>query len=135
MEYIYPMFVMVVLTTIVGILTAYNRIKGAYAGEVDPRYFKLLTGFKVSDRIAKYGRNFDNLFEVPVLFYAAGICALALKLDSQIILALMWAFTVFRIIHSIIHISYNNPMHRFVPFVLSLLCVFAMWLTIVILIS
>jgi hypothetical protein len=92
MELIYPMFAMVVLTTIVGAGTAYVRIKSAYAGEVDPRYFKLMSKYDVTDRVAKFGRNFDNLLEVPVLFYAACLSAMTLNLSSQLFLVLAWIF-------------------------------------------
>jgi hypothetical protein len=82
MDVIYAMFSMVILTAIVGVMTAYSRIKSAYAGEIDPRYFRLMSQYKVTDVVAKFGRNLDNLFEVPVLFYAAGVTALALSLND-----------------------------------------------------
>ena len=135
MELIYPMFAMVVLTAIVGGLTAFNRIRSAYAGEIDPRYFKLMSNYKVPDKVAKLGRNFDNLFEVPVLFYAAGVSALALNLHGQLLLVLAWAFVVLRLIHTLIHLTYNHPMHRFIPFGLSFICAVAMWVNIVVLVA
>lgn len=132
MELIYPMFAMVVLTTIVGVGTAYVRIKSAYAGEVDPRYFKLMSKYDVTDRVAKFGRNFDNLLEVPVLFYAACLSAMTFNLSSPLFLVLAWIFFVLRFAHSAIHLTYNYPLHRFFPFALSSICVIAMWIDIVI---
>lgn len=135
MDVIYAMFSMVILTAIVGVMTAYSRIKSAYAGEIDPRYFRLMSQYKVTDVVAKFGRNLDNLFEVPVLFYAAGVTALALSLNDQLFLLLAWLFVVLRIIHTIIHLTYNQPMHRFAPFILSFLCVVGMWIRLIILIN
>lgn len=128
---IYPMFAMVLLTMIVGFLTAYKRMKSAYAGEVDHRYFRVMSGYEINENLAKYGRNFNNLFEVPTLFYVAGVSALTLNIMTQTFLIFMWIFVILRVIHSIIHLTYNNPLHRFIPFVLSFTCVVAMWFYIV----
>ncbi|WP_088329403.1 MAPEG family protein [Lacimicrobium sp. SS2-24] len=128
MELLYPMFVMVMLTLVVGMLTAYNRIRSAYAGELDPRYFKVMANYSVPDHIAKFGRNFDNLFEVPVLFYAAATSALALNLTGQWLVYLAWLFVGLRIVHSLIHITYNHPLHRFLVFLLSFFTAIAMWI-------
>jgi hypothetical protein len=72
--------------------------------------------------------NFRNLFEVPVLFFA--ICPILYATNSVTALqiALAWAFVAGRCIHSVIHVTYNRVTHRFTAFVLSALCVFAMWL-------
>ncbi|GGD78826.1 MAPEG family protein [Lacimicrobium alkaliphilum] len=131
MDLLYPMFALVVLTVIVGLLTGYRRISSASAGELDPRYFKVMANYTVPDHIAKFGRNFDNLFEVPVLFYAAGASAMALNIVSEWLLIFAWLFVGFRIIHSLIHITYNNPVHRFVAFLLSFVAVVAMWINII----
>jgi hypothetical protein len=131
LELIYPMFAMVILTAVVGVLTAFLRIRSSITGEVDPRYYKLLSGFAVTETVEKFGRNFSNLFEVPVLFYAACITALALKIDNQTLLVLAWIFVALRVIHTLIHISYNNVLHRFLPFFLSFLCAVGMWVVVV----
>lgn len=135
MEIIYPMFALVMLTFIVGFSTGISRFISAKKGLVDPRYFKLFTGYAPPDNIAKLGRNFSNLFEVPVLFYTVGIIILVLGINSQLILGLAWAFVALRIIHSIIHISYNNPIHRFLAFLLSSSIVLIMWVQLVIIIA
>ena len=71
--------------------------------------------------------NFRNLFEVPVLFFA--ICPVLYVTGSvtAVQVALAWAFVIGRCIHSLIHVTYNRVTHRFAAFILSTLCVFAMW--------
>ena len=127
MELIYPMFAMVILTAVVGGLTGFSRIRSASTGKIDPRYFRLMSNYDIPAKVAQLGRNFDNLFEVPVLFYAAGVAALALQINSPVLYWCMWAFVALRVVHTIIHISYNHPLHRFVPFALSFVCVVAVW--------
>lgn len=135
MELIYPMFAMIVLTLIVGLITAYTRIKSAKAGVVDPRYFYLISGYEIPRKVEQLGKNFDNLFQVPMLFYAAGVIAIALQLSNSFLLLMAWLFVALRYVHSFIHMTYNHPMHRFVPFLLSFFCVFAMWVNLVVAVS
>lgn len=135
MEIIYPMFTLVVLTFIIGFSTGVSRLVSAKKGHVDRRYFKLFTGHTPPDYIIKLGRNFSNLLEVPVLFYALCIILLVLNIYSLQILALAWAFVVLRIIHSAIHVTYNNPIHRFLAYLLSCCIVLIMWIQLIIIVS
>ena len=135
MEIIYPMFTLVVLTFVIGFSTGVSRLISVKKGHVDRRYFKLLSGYAPPDYIIKLGRNFSNLLEVPVLFYILGILLLVLGINNQIMLMFAWSFVVLRIIHSIIHVTYNNPFHRFYAFLLSSCIVLIMWVQLVIIIS
>ena len=131
MDIIYPMFALVVLTFIVGFSTGISRLMSAEKGLVDPRYFRLFAGHTPPDSMLKLGRNFSNLFEVPVLFYAVGIINLTLGFNDKLMIRFAWAFVILRIIHSIIHVTYNNPMHRFLVFLLSSSIVLIMWIQLV----
>lgn len=135
MEIIYPMFALVVLTFVIGISTGVTRFVSVNKRQVDRRYFKLLSGYAAPDYIVKLGRNFSNLLEVPVLFYALGIILLALGINDSIILGFAWAFVFLRIVHSFIHVTYNNPIHRFLAFLLSSCIVLIMWIQLIVIIS
>lgn len=135
MNIIYPMFVLVILTFIIGFSTGISRLVSAKKGQVDRRYFKLLSGYTPPDYVVKLGRNFSNLFEVPVLFYAICIILLTLNINNSMMLGFAWAFVVLRIIHSIIHVTYNHPLHRFFVFLLSSCILLIMWVQLIILIS
>ena len=135
MAIIYPMFALVVLTFIVGFSTGICRFISAKNGDVDPKYFRLLSGYNPPDYIVKLGRNFSNLFEVPVLFYTLGIIVLVLEINNQLMLGFAWTFVALRVMHSIIHITYNNPIHRFLAFLLSSCIVLMMWIQLIIIIG
>lgn len=135
MNIIYPMFALVVLTFVIGFSTGISRLISVKKGLVDRRYFQLFAGHTPPDNIIKLGRNFSNLLEVPVLFYAVGIILLALDINNQLMLGFAWAFVALRIVHSIIHVTYNNPIHRFLAFLLSSSIVLIMWVQLVIIIS
>ena len=71
--------------------------------------------------------NFSNLFEVPVLFYVLCILVFTTQLVTPFLLGGAWAFVALRGLHSLIHCTYNQVMHRFVAYLLSTLILFAMW--------
>jgi hypothetical protein len=71
--------------------------------------------------------NFRNLFELPVLFHAACLAAIATGVDSVAALALAWGFVATRVAHSWIHCTYNTVMHRFQAYALGGALLFALW--------
>ena len=71
--------------------------------------------------------NFRNLFELPVLFYAAMLLSLQAGIDSVAMQALAWAFVALRFLHSYIHCTYNRVMDRFKAYVLSGFVLWAIW--------
>lgn len=131
MEIIYPMFALVVLMFFVGFSTGISRLISVKKGLIDPGYFKLFAGHTPPESMLKLGRNFSNLLEVPVLFYAVCIISLTLGLNDKLMIGLAWVFVTLRLIHSIIHVTYNNPFHRFLAFLLSSIIVLIMWVQLV----
>lgn len=132
MEIIYPMFALVLVTFIVGFSLGISQLIGVKKGKFDPRYLRLISGYDVPEGIIKLRRNFSNLLELPILFYILCITLLVLNIESQLMLILAWAFVVLRVIHSVIHVSYNHPLHRFFPFLLSTSILLAMWINLII---
>ena len=128
---IYPMFMLVILTYVVLLLTLRVRTGAVRDGSVPISYFSLMQGDQVPDMVAKTSRQFSNLFEVPVLFYAAGILYVALGMESVFAVYCAWAFVAARVIHTCIHLSYNNVLHRLIAFGFGNLCVLGMWLAII----
>lgn len=124
---LFAMFAMVVLTLLVGLFTLSSRMKSVKAGEVKARYYKLMQGQELPEYVAKTGRNFNNQFEVPVLFYAAAILHIVMQAESGLGLILAWVFVVLRYVHAFIHITYNHILHRMLVFFASFFVVVAMW--------
>lgn len=79
-------------------------------------------------------RHYSNLFELPVLFYAACITAVVLGAASVWLLALAWGYVAGRLIQSTIHLTYNNPMHRGMGFLLGTVCLLGLWINLAIVI-
>ena len=129
---IYAMAAMVLLTFIVGTVAVKRRFASVKQGNVDAKYFKLMVGENIPDDVAKSTRNFNNLFEVPLLFYIAATLHIVLTLDSIIGLIFAWLFVVFRYWHSYIHLTYNKLTHRMTIYWLGLFCVLILWLNLLV---
>jgi hypothetical protein len=127
------MFAMVVLTVIVGLIAVKQRFAGVSSGEVKIKYFQIMQGENVPVQITKTTRCFNNLFEVPVLFYAAGILYVSLGIDSVLGLVLAWGFVFFRCVLAFVHLTYNNVVHRMSVFWLALVCVLGLWVNLLVL--
>lgn len=79
------------------------------------------------DDVRKLANNYDNQFQVPMLFYAVLPLLIVTALADAVSVVLAWAFLAGRIAHSLVHTGSNNVMRRFYGFVLSFLAVAAMW--------
>jgi len=128
---IYPMFAMVLLTFSVAFYMFRLRVKAVKSGEIKLSYFRLNSGAEVSAAMQQATRNYSNLFEVPVLFYAAGASALALNINNAAIIVIGWLFVITRIAHSWVHLTSNNVIHRLKAFMAGNLCVLVLWILIV----
>jgi hypothetical protein len=129
---VYPMFAMVLLAFSV-LVRLFRARKAALAdGSVSAGYFKTYQAGAEPATSAQLARSFSNQFEAPVLFYAACVTALALQLQSVVILCLAWAYVVLRIVHCYIHTGANKLMPRVYAYFLSWIALLALWVTIVV---
>ena len=117
-----------VLTTVVGLRLFFVRVGEMRSRRIHPQSVasRRLVAEKLQDTRAS--DNFAHLFEVPVLFYALCIGAVALGHVPAWLPPLAWLFVVLRVAHSVIQCSYNRVMHRFAVFVAGFLLVSGMWL-------
>lgn len=123
---------MVVLTFIVGCITVKARFSSVKRGNVSAKYYKLMDGAEVPEIITKTTRNFNNQFEIPVLFYIACTLYICLDIDSAFAVLFAWLFVAFRFIHSYIHLTYNHILHRMLTFWFSFICVLVLWVNLVV---
>lgn len=71
--------------------------------------------------------NFQNQFELPVLFFLAILLALTLLLRDPLLATLAWTFVTLRIGHAVIHLTYNAVLHRFFLYAMSATVLLMMW--------
>jgi len=67
----------------------------------------------IPEKVNFPAENLNNLFELPVLFYASCIYMYVTNSVDAIYLTLAYLFLILRVGHSVIHCTYNKVMHRF----------------------
>ncbi|MCK4742426.1 MAG: MAPEG family protein [Sulfuriflexus sp.] len=128
---IIPTAVLVSLTYIVSLSLVFYRFYLVKTGAVHPGYFKLHKGGKPPKRHEALEHNYSNLFEVPTLFYAIVAIAIASQHIDETLVTLAWIFVGLRIAHTLVHISYNNIIHRLAVFFAAYVAVGIMWFRVV----
>jgi hypothetical protein len=71
--------------------------------------------------------NFNNLLQVPVLFYAVCLVLAQTGEDSLLFVAGAWAFVLLRVVHSAIQLNANRVAQRFYAWMASTLLLFGLW--------
>ena len=123
-----PMGALALLTFVVlGFIPA-TRFPAVFAGKVTPEDFKLGESARVPPNVAVTNRNYMNLLESPNLFYVACIVFYVTDLVDGPAVALAWLYVGLRIAHSVVHLTYNNVMHRLVPFAASVTVLVVLWI-------
>lgn len=121
-----PVYTLAAWTMTVLVLIAGRRIGSG----LPPKEFALGESAKVPDEVSLPNRNYMNLLELPVLFYVICILGYLTQPTSALVLPLAWAYVGLRIAHSVIHLAYNNVMHRFLAFGLSNGALIALWVVV-----
>lgn len=127
-QILYPMFALVALTFLVLIQIPIARIRAAAAGKVTAADFRLGESARVPPETALPNRNYMNLLELPVLFYAACLGLYVTGKVDQTMLILAWTYVGLRTLHSLIHLSYNNVVHRLSAFATSNVVLGVIWI-------
>lgn len=126
------MAAMVLLTTIVGFIAVKVRFASVKSGEMNGKYFRLMQGYDVPNNVIQSTRNFNNQFEVPVLFYVVCTLYVSLHIENLLAIGLAWCFVGFRYIHAYIHLTYNKIIHRMLAFWLAIIMVLALWVNLLV---
>jgi len=124
-----PLLVQVLLTFVVWIYLFAWRIPEIKRKGIDPQRLRdRAAAHELLPDSAPSSNNLKNLFELPVLFYAAVLLSLVLMIQDPLLVQLAWGFVILRVLHSVIHCTYNNVNHRFAAYALSTLFLLFMWI-------
>jgi hypothetical protein len=122
-----PMLAQVLLTVLVWAWMNITRVSAMLARGIEPQQLASREQHSVIAGVAGPSDNLQNLFEVPVLFFAGVLVAYVTALADDRLLALAWVYVALRWLHSLIHISYNRVTHRYGVHVLSTLVLWGFW--------
>lgn len=131
-DLLYPTAVLVLLTVTVAFSLMFYRFYLVSSQQLSPAYFRFNRGGKPPARHDALADNYSNLFEFTTLYYAVVAIAIATQQVTATLVGLAWAYVGFRIVHSLVHISYNHVLHRLAAFLGSVIVVIAMWIILLI---
>ena len=123
-----PMGSLAFLTFGVLALIPLRRFRAGAAGQIVGDDFKFGESANVPGHVAIPNRNYMNLLELPMLFYVGSLMFYVTSRVDGLVLGVAWLYVVLRIVHSVIHLTYNKVMHRLAAFALSNLALIAYWL-------
>ena len=123
---IYPLFTMALLSLIIGLLMLAARIEAVKSGKMKASSFILNSG-EQTDKVTRFKHHYENLFEVPILFYVAIIIVMICQIGDTLYLTLAWSYVALRIAHAYIHTTYNYVPHRMVAFLGSIFVLYWIW--------
>jgi len=129
---VYPMFAMVLLTAIVLVILFRSRVRAVRENKVSIKYFRIYQGEIEPEETAKPARHFANLFEAPVLFYAACITAMVTQDTGLVALVLAWIYVAARLLHTYIHLGANRVRHRLRAYFAGWLVLLVLWIHVVV---
>jgi len=124
---LYPVFALAGWTGLVLLLIPITRIGAVRRREIQGIDFKLGESAAVPDAVRIPNRNYMNLLELPVLFYVVCLLFYVAALPTPAAVWLAWAYVGLRVLHSAVHLTYNDVIHRLVLFAASNAVLTVLW--------
>ena len=128
-QIVWPMLAMIGLTMAVWLYLYVRRLhwiatKGISANDLKtPRQREAL----IPEEVNYPSFNFQNLFELPVVFYVLCLLLYVTGNVAMMDLILAWTFVAGRAIHSAVHTTFNDVRFRFLSYLLSALALWALF--------
>ncbi|TDU32043.1 hypothetical protein DFR24_1431 [Panacagrimonas perspica] len=123
-----PLLALIGWTLLVLLLIPFHRVRAGMAGRIQVNDFLYGESTRVPPDVAIPNRAYMNLLEAPVLFYAVGLMLFVTQTADSTATTLAWAYVGLRIVHSLIHLTYNHVLHRLAAFALSNAVLLLLWL-------
>ena len=122
-----PMIALVAWTFIILLIIPYRRFRGIFRGDVTADDFRLGESADVPAEISLPNRNYMSLLELPLLFYVVVLAQYVTQTDTSVTVGLCWSYVGLRVLHSLVHLTYNHVLHRFIVFALSNVVLLIIW--------
>jgi hypothetical protein len=122
-----PAIAMVAITLLAWLRLYQLRFAEMARRRIDPQSIALSAQKDAGLQDTRGADNFNNQFELPVLFYVALLVAHATGQGTALFVQLAWAFVALRLLHATVQWTYNRVMHRFSLYALGALVLWAMW--------
>ena len=115
-ELLTPVFVLILWTFIIFLIMAYGRVR-FLRNPQDAAHTKNVKSVG-PDWLERTVDNYNHLFEQPVAFYAVTLSIAIINNFDPMLIQFAWAFVFTRIMHSIVQVTFNLVVIRFILFVI-----------------
>jgi hypothetical protein len=122
-----PVMSLVGWTFLVLLQIPFRRFRASFQKKVTEHDFSHGESARVPPDVSIPNRNYMNLLEAPVLFYVVCLVFYVSGVMIPVFLTLAWSFVGLRVVHSLIHLTYNRVRHRLLPFAVSSVVLITMW--------
>jgi hypothetical protein len=122
-----PLVALVALTGAVGLAMVFSRNIAVLLGRASVQYFADYKSDAPDERIERPARAFNNLMQVPILFYVACILMLVTRRADHTQLTIAWTFVVLRALHAAFYIAVNYVPYRFALWLSSCIALGVLW--------
>lgn len=123
-----PMLGLVTLTVVVWAMAVYRRVREIRIRRIPLQSLAQARQVAVAFEDVQAMDNFNNLLQVPVLFYVLCLAVAQSGSGGELFLAGAWAYVLLRVLHSAIQITHNRVPHRFYVWLTSNLILIALWI-------
>ncbi|NRA59889.1 MAG: MAPEG family protein [Psychrobium sp.] len=127
LDILYPLAALLLLIVIVLMIMVTGRFRGVKKGDIRARVFRTSDFAGLDEKYISPTNNYNNLLQLPPLFMLFVLFALQLSLVDTVFIVASWVFVITRYTHSIIHLGYNNVMHRLLAFATGLIVLIFCW--------
>jgi hypothetical protein len=122
-----PVIAMVGITLLAWLRLYQLRFAEMARRKIDPQSIALSAQKDAGLSDTRGADNFNNQFQLPILFYVAVLVAHATGQGGGVFLQLAWAFVATRAVHALIQWTYNRVVHRFAVYAIGALILWWMW--------
>ena len=123
---LFPLFVEVVLTLVLGFWLSALRVDAVRSGKVHPRDIALREP-NWPTRALQVGNAYHNELELPLLFYVLTILSIITRHADLLFVLLAWVFVVLRLVRAYIPVTDNNVPRRGMVFLAGTIVLAVMW--------
>jgi hypothetical protein len=122
-----PVFLHVLMTIGLAVAAALARRKALLSGRARMKEV-VIDSRAYPDDVRKLGNNYDNQFQLPLIWYAGVAFTLILGVGDALFVTLSWFFLALRVAHSFVHVGRNQLVRRFYVFTAGAVVLTAYWL-------
>lgn len=132
--YLPPMLTLIALSFAMVLAILFTRSAELIKGTKPVSYFEDFDGVGASVAVMRPTRQLVNLFEFPVLFYAAIAILIAINVTDDLLQKLCWGYVSLRWLHAISHLLLNRLWLRTPIFAAGNIILLTIWIRIALLV-